>query len=103
MALATADACHAELYYVCEPSAGWRGNRALPAPQASPEGADGARHDAHLQTMQYAFIPFYPIIRLLGQGNSMREIALSQLVLARDGYDKFAISPKDIVKLAKNF
>jgi hypothetical protein len=33
----------------------------------------------------------------------MREIAISQLVLARDGYDKFAISPRDIVKLAKRF
>ena len=62
-----------------------------------------AKGQKHIQTMQYAFIPFYPIIRLLGQGNSMREVALSQLVLTRDGYDKFAISPKDIVKLAKRF
>ena len=28
----------------------------------------------------------------------MKEIALSQLVLTRDGYDKFAILPKDIVE-----
>ena len=62
-----------------------------------------AKGQKHIQTMQYAFIPFYPIIRLLGQGNSMREVAVSQLVLTRDGYDKFAISPKDSVKLAKRF
>ena len=53
--------------------------------------------------MQYFFLPFYPLLRLLGQANSMKEIALSQLVLTRDGYDKFAISPKDIVELAKRF
>ena len=62
-----------------------------------------AKGQKHIQMIQYAFIPFYPIIRLMGQGNSMREVALSQLTLARDGYDKFAISPKDIVKLAKQF
>ena len=44
-----------------------------------------------------------PLIRLMGQANSMREIALSMLTLTRDGYDKFAISPKDITKLAKRF
>lgn len=57
----------------------------------------------HIQTMQYVFILFYPLVRLLGQGNSMREIALSQLVLVRDGYHKFAINPKDIIALAKQF
>ena len=56
-----------------------------------------------IQKMQYAFIVFYPLIRWVGQGNSMREVALSQLVLARDGYEKFAISPRDITKLAKRF
>ena len=62
-----------------------------------------AKGQKHVQKMQYAFIPFYPLLRLMGQANSMREIALSQLVLTRDGYDKFAIDPKDITKLAKNF
>lgn len=57
----------------------------------------------HIQKMQYVFIVFYPLVRLMGQGNSMKEIALSQLVLARDGYHKFAISPKDIVELAKKY
>lgn len=57
----------------------------------------------HIQTMQYAFIVFYPLFRLIGQGNSMKEIALSQLVLARDGYHKFAINPKDIIELAKKY
>ena len=62
-----------------------------------------AKGQKHVQKMQYAFIPFYPLLRLMGQANSMREIALSQLVLTRDGYDKFGITPKDIVKLAKSF
>lgn len=51
--------------------------------------------------MQYFFLPLYPLLRLLGQANSMKEIALSQLTLTRDGYNKFAIDPKDITKLAK--
>lgn len=54
-----------------------------------------------IQAMQYAFIVFYPLLRLLGQANNMKEIALSQLTLARDGYPKFALSPRDITKLAK--
>lgn len=62
--------------------------------------ADGQRH---IQTMQYFFLPFYPLLRLMGQANSMTEIALSQLVLARDGYHKFAIDPADITELAKRF
>ena len=60
-----------------------------------------AKGQKHIQTMQYFFLPFYPLFRLMGQGNSMKEIALSQLVLARDGYEKFAIDPRDIIKLAK--
>ena len=47
----------------------------------------------HIQTMQYFFLPFYPVLRLLGQANNMREIALSQLALVRDGFEKFAVSP----------
>lgn len=50
--------------------------------------------------MHYVFIVFYSLVRLMGQGNSIKEIALSKLVLARDGYHKFAINPKDIVELA---
>ena len=57
----------------------------------------------HIQLMQYVFIVFYPLFRLLGQGNSMKEIARSMLTLTRDGYDKFAIAPKDIVKLSKKY
>ena len=53
--------------------------------------------------MQYFFLPFYPVLRLLGQANNMREIALSQLALVRDGFEKFAVSPKDISSLAKKF
>lgn len=62
-----------------------------------------ARGQKHIQAMQYFFLPFYPLLRLLGQANNMREIALSQLVLTRDGYHKFAINPKDITTLAKRF
>ena len=62
-----------------------------------------AKGQKHIQTMQYFFLPFYPLFRLLGQGNNMREIALSQLVLARDGYQKFAIDPRDIIQLAKTY
>lgn len=57
----------------------------------------------HIQKMQYFFIPLYPLLRLMGQANSMKEIALSMLTLARDGYPKFAINPKDIIELAKRY
>ena len=62
-----------------------------------------AKGQQHVQTMQYFFLPLYPLIRLMGQANNMREIALSMLTLARDGYHQFAIGPKDITKLAKSF
>ena len=62
-----------------------------------------AKGQKYIQTMQYAFIVFYPLIRLMGQANNMKEIALSMLTLTRDGYHKFGIDPKDITHLAKNF
>lgn len=62
-----------------------------------------AKGQKHIQAMQYIFLPFYPLLRLMGQANNMKEIALSQLVLSRDGYHKFAINPKDITALAKKF
>ena len=62
-----------------------------------------AKGQKHIQTMQYLFLPFYPLLRLFGQANSMKEIVLSQLTLTRDGYEQFAINPKDIVKLAERF
>lgn len=62
-----------------------------------------AKGQKHIQTMQYLFLPFYPLLRLFGLANSMKEIALSQLTLTRDGYEQFAINPKDIVKLAERF
>lgn len=62
-----------------------------------------AKGQKRIQTMQYLFLPFYPLLRLMKQANSMNEIAQSLLVLARDGYEKFAIDPADIVKLAKRF
>lgn len=60
-----------------------------------------ARGQRRIQAMQYAFIVFYPLLRLMGQANSMREIALAQLALARDGYSKSVITPRDITRLAK--
>lgn len=62
-----------------------------------------AKGQKHIQTMQYFFLPFYPVLRLFGQANSMKEIALSQLALVRYGFEKYAISPKDISSLAKMF
>lgn len=62
-----------------------------------------AKGQKRMQKMQYAFIVFYPLLRLLGMGNNMREIALSQLTLVRDGYHEFVINPKDITELAKKF
>ena len=62
-----------------------------------------AKGQKHIQTMQYFFLPFYPLFRLMGQGNSMKEIALSMLTLVRDGHDKFAITPKDIIELVKKY
>ena len=62
-----------------------------------------AKGQKRIQVMQYFFFPFYPLLRLLGQANSMKEIALSQLTLTRDGYHKHDINPKDIKTLAKSF
>lgn len=62
-----------------------------------------AKGQKRIQTMQYFFLPFYPLFRLMGQGNNMKEIALSLLTLTWKGYPKFAVNPKDITKLAKEF
>ena len=56
-----------------------------------------------IQVMQYFFLPFYPFARLFGVANNMKEIALSLLTLTWKGYSKFAVNPKDITKLAKEF
>lgn len=37
------------------------------------------------------------------KANSMKEVALSMLTLSREGYEKFAITPKDITILANKF
>ena len=59
-----------------------------------------AKGQRHIQKMQYWFIPFYPITRLFGGGNSMTEVALSMIACSRNGYPKFAIGPRDITRLA---
>ena len=60
-----------------------------------------AKGQRHIQKMQYWFIPFYPITRLLGGANSMTEMALSMIACSRNGYSKSAIGPRDITRLAK--
>ena len=60
-----------------------------------------AKGQRHIQKMQYWFIPFYPISRLLGGGNSMTEVALSMIACSCNGDSKFAIGPRDISRLAK--
>lgn len=62
-----------------------------------------AKGQKHIQAMQYFFLPFYPLLRLMGQANSMKEVALAQLALSSNGYNKFAINPKDITALAKRY
>jgi len=53
--------------------------------------------------MQYAFIPFYPLTYLCGLANSIHQVAISMLTCTRDGYERFAINPRDIIRLAKKF
>ena len=62
-----------------------------------------AKGQKRIQAMQYLFLPFYPLFRLMGQGNNMKEIALSMLTLTWKGYPQFAVNPKDITKLAREF
>lgn len=62
-----------------------------------------AKGQLRIQTIQYFFIPFYPIMRLYGGGNSMTEVAHSMLACTRDGFDKPAVSARDIVRLARDF
>lgn len=60
-----------------------------------------AKGQKHIQAVQYLFIAFYPLMRMFGQGNSLREVAHSMIVCSRDGYLKTAIEGKDITALAK--
>ena len=62
-----------------------------------------AKGQKRIQKKQYLYLSFYPLMRLMGQANNMKEIALSMLTLTRNGYHKFGIDPKDITQLAKNF
>ena len=62
-----------------------------------------AKGQVRMQKMQYAFLVFYPLMRLCGLANSMTEVALSMLACTRDGYAQFAINPRDITRLAKLF
>ncbi len=62
--------------------------------------ANGQR-GTKMQRMQYAYICFYPLMRLCGLANNMTEVAHSMLACTRDGYPHYAINPRDITKLAK--
>lgn len=62
--------------------------------------ANGQR-GTKMQKMQYAYICFYPLMRLCGLANNMTEVAHSMLACTRDGYPHYAINPHDITKLAK--
>ena len=62
-----------------------------------------AKGQRRIQSIQYFFIPFYPIARLLGGANSMTQVAHSMLTCTRDGYPKFAITACDIVRLSRRF
>ena len=56
-----------------------------------------------MQRMQYAYICFYPLMRLCGLANNMTEVAHSMLACTRDGYKQFVINPRDITKLTKQW
>ena len=56
-----------------------------------------------MQKMQYAYICFYPLMRLCGLANNMTEVAHSMLACTRDGYKQFVINPRDITKLTKQW
>ena len=60
-----------------------------------------AKGQRRIQAMQYFFIPFYPIARLLGGGNSMTQVARSMLACTRDGFSKPAVTARDITRLAR--
>jgi len=55
-----------------------------------------------IQKMQYAFLLFYPLMRLCGLANTMTEVAHSMLACTREGYPEFAITPRDITRSAKS-
>jgi hypothetical protein len=42
-------------------------------------------------------------MRLCGLANNMTEVAHSMLACTRDGYPQFAINPRDITKLARQW
>jgi len=56
-----------------------------------------------MQRMQYAYICFYPLMRLCGLANNMTEVAHSMLACTRDRYKQFVINPRDITKLTKQW
>lgn len=55
----------------------------------------------HIQAVQYLFVTLYPLMRLMGQGNTLREVAHSMLVCTRDGFPQPFVNSSDITKLAK--
>ena len=60
-----------------------------------------AKGQRRMQKMQYVYILFYPIMRLFGGANTMKEVAHSMIACSRNGYKKFAVGGRDIARLAK--
>ena len=66
-----------------------------------------------MQRMQYAYICFYPLMRLCSLANNMTEVAHSMLACTRDGYtparpscsgtSTVVITPRDITRRAKHW
>jgi len=56
----------------------------------------------HIQKMQYVFWAFYPIIKLLGQWNTLSQVGRAMIAVSRDGYHKHEIEVKDITQLTKH-
>lgn len=61
------------------------------------------------QKGQYIWLPFYPLVWLLGGANTMRAVAQSMVVACRDGFTPkgkegmvIPVNPRDITRLAKN-
>ena len=55
----------------------------------------------HIQKMQYAFMLFYPLIRLLGGGNTMKEVGRAMISASINGFPGHTVGVYDIIRLSK--
>lgn len=56
----------------------------------------------HVQTMQYLFWAFYPLVRLFGGWNTMSQVGRAMIAVSRDGYPRHEIRVSDIAALASD-